>query len=163
MISQFADVFADSMDRLADSFGAFIPETLHQCEPIVQDAVIENFSRQQSPDGKEWPERKFSKHDDGHPLLVETKREGSGSLFSAAAGLGGGHITRIEDNTLVWGVDKDGGKGGIPGAGVHNQPVDSVGHNKVPGREFLGIDDEHADRCGELFADAGVKEIAGAP
>ena len=164
MISQLADDFAASMDLLALEFGKSIPESLHSCEPIVQDAIIENFARQESPDGEAWPARKPNKRDDGHPLLVETKREGSGSLFSAAAGLGGGHISRIEDgNTLVWGVDKEGGEGGIPGARVHNQLVGTIGHNNVPGREYLGMDDQHTDQCGEVFADAGAKKIAEAP
>ena len=155
MKTMTAEEFSADMDTIAGTFGGFVGEALKDCEPIVADAILENFARQQSPDGEEWPERK--KIGDGHPLLVETKREGSGSLLAAATGQGAGNVCRIEGDTLVWGVDKDGGIGGIPGAGIHNTPVGESSFNNIPGREFLGIDEDHADQCGEIFANQGMQ------
>ena len=154
MISQLVDEFAVDMEALVVKVEQAVPEMLQACEPLVLENIVENFARQESPDGLAWPERK--EVGDGHPLLVETKTEGAGSLFAAAAGQGGGHVSRIEGDTLVIGVDKDGGIGGIPGAGVHNY---GFPERNIPQREFLGIGEATADVCAEVIADRCMKEL----
>ena len=154
MKSQNAEEFAAEMEVLASRFDQAVPEMLQACEPLVIENIIENFARQESPDGLAWPDRK--EIGDGHPLLVETRTEGAGSLFGAATGQAGGHVSRIEGNTLVVGVDKDGGIGGIPGAGVHNY---GFPERNIPQREFLGIGENTMDACAELIADHCIKEL----
>jgi phage gpG-like protein len=149
MKSQTVDEFMAEMDGLASEMERTIPEVLEECEHFVAEGVLENFANQQSPDGSAWPARKNI--GDGHPLLFET-----GSLYDAATGGGAGHIGRVEDNTLIFGVDKSGGSGGIPGAGVHN-----FGFKNIPQREFLGMPEEQEDQCGEFIADEFLKVISG--
>lgn len=154
MLSQQVEEFAIDMEALAVRLEGAVPEMLQACEPLVLENIVENFARQESPDGVAWPDRK--EVGDGHPLLVETQTEGAGSLFAAAAGQAGGHVSRIEGDTLVIGVDKDGGIGGIPGAGVHNY---GFPERNIPQREFLGIGEPTADLCCEVIADRALKEL----
>ena len=143
---QDAYAFADDMEAMADAMAKLVPEALKKCEPKIIENIIENFSQQSTPDGIAWPERK--KIGDGHPLFVETQTEGSGSLFGAATGQAGGHVSRVEGNTLLVGVDKSGGIGGIPGAGVHNY---GNPEKNIPQREFLAISEATEDECAELI------------
>jgi phage gpG-like protein len=146
---QTAEEFATEMEGLASDFRRSVPGALRACEQLVEEDVMEHFARQESPDGDPWPARKGE--GDGHPLLVETNTQGAGSLLAAATGQGGGHVSRIEDDdTLVYGVDKDGGIGGIPGAGVHNYGFPS---RNIAQREFLGLDDQAAEGVGVVIAD----------
>jgi hypothetical protein len=81
-------------------------------------------------------------------LLVET-----GQLKAAATG-GPGSVTKASDRQLITGVDKGGGGGGIPGAGVHQ-----YGYGAVPKREFLGPPEDELAKIDELIADAGLELI----
>ena len=143
-MSQTAEQFNADMATVADKITALVPEALRDCEPLVSGAIMENFLGSKSPDGTTWPPRKNP--GDGHPLLIET-----GALMLAATTPGtAGHVSRVEGDSLVVGVDKDGGIGGIPGAGVHNY---GFAERNVPQREFMGIDEDTADACGEVIAD----------
>ncbi len=157
MISQTPEEFAADMERMATQIESAVPEALRLCEPLVVENIVANFARAESPDGIAWPERK--EVGDGHPLLVETNTVGSGSLFAAATGQGGGHVSRIDGNALLVGVDKDGGIGGIPGAGVHNYGFAANAWGSIPQREFLGIGETTTDACGEVLADRLLKEL----
>jgi phage gpG-like protein len=154
VLSQLVPEFAADMEALLPKLEAAVPEMLRVCEPLVLENIVENFARQESPDGLAWPERK--KVGDGHPLLVETNSEGSGSLLAAATGQGGGHVSRIEGDTLVVGVDKAGGIGGIPGAGVHNYRYPE---KNIPQREYLGIGKATEDECIDLIGERAMQEM----
>jgi phage gpG-like protein len=148
MKSQRVEEFAQDMESLAGRFEQKIPEALELIVPVVYKGIEDNFVYAETPDGVGWPDRK--EIGDGHPLLVETRTEGSGSLFSAATGQGGGSVKRIEGNTLIIGVDKEGGIGGIPGAGVHNFGYPP---RNVPQREFLGVHESRMDELTETLVE----------
>jgi phage gpG-like protein len=148
MKSESAEEFAKSMEAMPEEIEASMPEVLHGCEPFVAEGIHENFAQAQSPDGIAWPPRKDV--GDGHALLFDT-----GSLYDAATG-GAGNVCRIEGDTLIFGVDKSGGMGGVPGAGVHN-----YGFGNVPQREFLGMPESTEELCGEFIADEVLKKIVG--
>lgn len=152
MLRQKVDELEVDLAKVPTRLSVAIPQALLQCAPIVDKAILDNFAREASPDGDSWPARKEA--GDGHPLLVEVGTEGSGSLMSAATGLGGGHISRVEGNSLLTGVDKSGGVGGIPGAGVHNY---GFAEKNIPQREFLGLSDVFAEEVAAMLAEELVK------
>ncbi|MFA5262183.1 MAG: hypothetical protein WC378_00045 [Opitutaceae bacterium] len=149
MKRQTIEQFAEDLNQIPSRIRDVIPQALEKCKPIVDRGIFENFVLQSNPDGVAWPTRKIE--GDGHPLLVETNTEGSGSLMAAASGMGGGHVSRVEGNALLTGVDKDGGIGGIPGAGVHNYGFQD---RNIPQREFLGLGEVDLVQCGEVILDA---------
>lgn len=148
MKSQLVEPFAADMEQAAELLELAIPDALEGCKPLILDNILENFARQETPDGIAWPDRQVE--GDGHPLLVETNTVGSGSLLAAATGQGGGHVCRIEDNALFIGVDKLGGIGGIPGAAVHNYGFEE---KNIPQREYLGIGERTTELCAEVVVD----------
>ncbi len=87
----------------------------------VRGGIQDNFDSQSGPGGETWPARKVS--GDGHPLLQDTR-----ALIQAATG-GTGNVTNVTARELSTGVDKDGGGGGIPGAGAHQH-----GYGNIPAR-----------------------------
>ena len=145
-----AEQFATEMNQIASRIEAIVPSALEECKPHVLENIAEHFVTGTSPDGESWAPRKNP--GDGHPLLVET-----GALAYAATTEGfPGHVSRIEGDTLIVGVDKDGGVGGIPGAGAHNY---GFPEKQIPQREFLGIDEETSDLCEEVLVNKVLNEL----
>ena len=161
---QAIEDFVSDMDRLARSVGDDLTEPLEACKAPIAAGIGRHFDSRSSPDGSAWAPRAY---DAPHPLLEET-----GALRGAATGSGPGHVERIENgNELVWGVDKGGGGGGIPGAAVHQfgatiVPVEKqflrfqIGEEVVfakevtiPARPYLGIGEETAVQCDSVFGD----------
>lgn len=151
MITQNVKEFAASMARIEQDMLGIVPDVLDTCKPHVLENIYDNFANEQSPDGVAWEERKII--GDGHPLLFDTE-----SLFNAAVGLGSGHVSRIEGDTLVTGVDKDGGIGGVPGAGVHNY---GFREKNIPQREFLGVSEQTTDLLANVISDKFLTKITG--
>lgn len=156
--------FIADMERLARNLGSDLAEPLQNCKSPIAEGIGRHFNSRSSPDGAAWPSRRFEAP---HPLLEET-----GALRGAATGIGPAHIERIENgNELVWGVDKAGGGGGIPGAAVHQfgatiVPVEKqflrfeVGEKVVfakqvtiPARPYLGFSEETAQQIDDVFGD----------
>jgi phage gpG-like protein len=148
---------------------------VRNCKDPLLEAFSDNFASQ-SAAGVSWPPRKDTGF--GHPLLNK-----SGALMAAATQSGAsGHIERLisagETISLELGVDTTSGRGGVPGAAVHNfgatiTPVDkqylswidSEGTRRfakqvtIPQREFLVVADETLNECGEILADAMINEV----
>lgn len=146
--------FMDYLAALPAAAESVLPEAVESCESLVIENIVDNFARESTPEGEAWPQRKDP--GDGHPLLVETNTEDSGSLFVAATGQGAGSVRRMEDTTLVVGVDKSIKKGGIPGAAVHQF---GYPERNIPQRRFLGIGERTKKECGERIGARVLREM----
>ena len=159
------------MDRLSRSIGEDLTEPLEACKKPIGEGISGHFDSRSSPEGAAWKPRVF---DAPHPILEET-----GALRGAATGTGPGHVERIENgNELVWGVDKEGGGGGIPGAAVHQfgatiEPVEKsvlrfeaggevhfASQVTIPARPYLGFTEATEEKCGDMFADWLQDQVA---
>lgn len=122
-------------------------EALRQAHPVVMEGIHANFDLASSPDGDPWPLRKDDKP---HPLLIET-----GALLAAATG-GTGSVHELSSRSLIVGVDKDGGPDSLHGAAVHQFGFPD---KNIPQREYLGLNDEHLDKVGEIIADVMLERL----
>jgi phage gpG-like protein len=151
MKQQTVEEFAAEFEGLAESFGLDQTATLEACKPVVLEGIAKNFDTASTSAGSKWPPRKPNPNDDGHPLLQETR-----ALKAAATGQGEGKVGRIEDNTLILGVDKGVKSGGIPGAAVHQFGYPP---RNIAQREYLGFSEAVLDECENIAADHAMKEI----
>jgi phage gpG-like protein len=156
--------FLHDIDRMSRSIADDLTEPLELCKEPISEGISRAFDTATSPEGQAWPPRVF---DAPHPLLQE-----SGELRAAATGQGSAHIERIEGGTeLLWGVDKQSGGGGVPGAAVHQfgatiHPVEKqflrfeIGDKvifatevTIPARPYLGFSEETVGACEDIFGD----------
>jgi hypothetical protein len=153
-----SEEFINSMNAAPERLAAPIDDAMRtMAEPCYVD-IRDNFLGAHDPDGSDWPTRKDPKPAVGwprggaqstpamHPLLIDT------GALSEAAGTpdAPGSICEVSDATLMIGVNKDGGEGGIPGAAVHNY---GYFEKNIAQREYLGIREETAEICDGILLD----------
>jgi phage gpG-like protein len=145
-----ADQFIISMESATENIAAHLDDALRDCVPLVYSDLEDNFLMAHDPDGNSWPDRKDPKPT--HPLLIL-----SGQLAEAATSPDAqGSVCKVSDGELRIGVNKDDGGGGIPGAARHNYGDDPPG---ILQREFLGLTEESAEKCDDVFADWAIESI----
>lgn len=153
-----ASQFGMLRQELTQTLGyADLSEPLKECAQLADQAFGANFAAQAGPQSGPWPARKadgsgqIGEQDAGHPLLIK-----SGDLFLAVTSpFGRGHIEDVGNRSAEIGVDPS----EIPYAMAQNY---GYAPRNLPAREFEDIDDETADLCTEIIADAMLAELLNA-
>jgi phage gpG-like protein len=145
-----ADQFIVEMQSAPEHIQDRIDGVLNDMTPLVYSDIEDNFLGAKTPDGNSWPARKDPKPT--HPLLIL-----SGQLAEAATTPNApGSVCEVANGELKIGVNKDGGGGGIAGAARHNYGDASPG---ILQREFLGLTEETALQCDEIFIDQAIEAV----
>jgi phage gpG-like protein len=141
MKSQTVKEFIVDLGTLPGRLQDRAAEALVDCEPIILEAVAENFARSRTAAGDPWPARKDPRPT--HPLLIL-----DGDLLRAATG---GDVRRVNRDSLELGVSKD----TIIYAGVHQY---GWPEGNVAQREYMAISNATVDQCVETIAAAVAEE-----
>lgn len=148
------DQLVREFDAAATRVAGDHTDLLRSFVPLVQGDVQSNFDNSSTAGGIVWPARKDKKP---HPLLRLSR-----ALEAAATGRGPGHVQRIENNELVYGVSgiiyaARQNEGDVPGS------RDRLGRlMNIPAREYMAVSEGTVDQIAEAAADAYVADFAGA-
>lgn len=136
---------------------ADLSEPLKECSLLADQAFARNFAAQAGPESGPWAPRKkdgsgkIGDAESGHPLEIK-----SGEMFLAVTSpFGRGHIEDVGYRSAELGVDP----AEVPYALAQNYGRPDA---NLPAREFEDVDDETADRCAEIMADAMLEELLNA-